>query len=92
MRAAVYRGGGVLRTETVPIPEIGDGELLVKVEACGVCGTDIKKIVRDLLPGPRIYGHETAGIVARVGAGVSTVAGSGAWRRGRRAPRIRPAR
>ena len=71
MRAAVYRGGGVLRTETVPIPEIGDGELLVKVEACGVCGTDIKKIVRDLLPGPRIYGHETAGTVARVGVGVS---------------------
>ncbi len=71
MRAAVYRGGGVVRTETVPVPEIGDGELLVKVEACGVCGTDIKKIVRDLLPGPRIFGHETAGSVARVGRGVS---------------------
>jgi len=71
MRAAVYRGEGVLRTETVPVPEIGAGELLVRVEACGVCGTDIKKIVRDLLPGPRIYGHETAGSVARVGPGVS---------------------
>jgi len=44
--------------------------MLVRVEACGVCPTDIKKIQKGLLPPPRIFGHETAGVVARLGAGV----------------------
>jgi len=70
MRAAVYRGGGSLRLEEIPVPEIGPGELLVRVDACGICGTDIKKIQRDLLPGPRVYGHETAGTVVATGEGV----------------------
>ena len=43
MRAVVYRGIEDLRVETVPVPEIGAGELLVKVAVCGVCPTDIKK-------------------------------------------------
>ena len=47
------------------------GEILVRVEACGICHTDLKKIEYDLLPAPRIYGHETAGVVAAVGEGVS---------------------
>lgn len=71
MRAAVYRGGASLRVEQLPVPEIGPGELLVRVDACGICGTDIKKIQRDLLPGPRVYGHETAGTVVQSGAGVT---------------------
>jgi L-iditol 2-dehydrogenase len=71
MKAAVYRGAGDLRVEDVELPEVGPGELLVRVDACGVCGTDVKKIVKGLLPPPRIFGHETAGHVARVGAGVS---------------------
>jgi L-iditol 2-dehydrogenase len=70
MRAAVYRGDGRLRVERIPVPEVGSGELLVRVDACGICGTDIKKIQRDLLPGPRVFGHETAGTVVRVGGGV----------------------
>lgn len=70
MRAAVYRGKGDLRVEDVPVPEIAKGEMLVRVEACGICGTDIKKIVKGLLPGPRIFGHEICGTVARAGAGV----------------------
>jgi len=53
------------------VPEVGTGEMLVRVEACGVCPTDIKKIHKGLLPPPRIFGHETAGVVARVGKGVS---------------------
>jgi L-iditol 2-dehydrogenase len=69
--AAVYRGKGDLRVEEIPVPEILPGELLVRVEACGVCPTDIKKIEKGLLPGPRVFGHETAGIVARTGAGVT---------------------
>jgi L-iditol 2-dehydrogenase len=67
MRAAVYRGRGAIGVETVPIPEIGPSELLVRVEACGICHTDLKKIAHDLLPPPRIYGHESAGVVAAVG-------------------------
>ncbi len=70
MKAAVYRGAGRLGVEEIPVPEVGRGELLVRVEACGVCGTDIKKIEKGLLPGPRVFGHEIAGRVARVGAGV----------------------
>ncbi len=69
MRAAVYRGRQRVQVESVPVPAIGPGELLVRVEACGICHTDLKKIAHDLLPPPRIYGHETAGIVAAVGKG-----------------------
>ncbi|HVR72397.1 MAG TPA: alcohol dehydrogenase catalytic domain-containing protein [Vicinamibacteria bacterium] len=65
MQAAVYRGAGDLRVEDVPVPETGPTEMLVRVEACGVCGTDIKKIQKGLLPAPRIFGHEIAGRVAR---------------------------
>jgi L-iditol 2-dehydrogenase len=72
MRAAVYKGAGRVSIETVPVPEIGPGELLVRVESCGICHTDLKKIEHDLLPPPRIFGHETAGTVVRVGAGVET--------------------
>ncbi len=68
MRAVVYRGANELRVETVPVPRIGPGELLVKVAACGVCPTDIKKIQYGTVPPPRIFGHETAGTIVRAGA------------------------
>lgn len=71
MNAAVYKGGGVVSVEPVPVPEIGPGELLIRVETCGICHTDLKKIEYDLLAPPRIYGHETAGVVAAVGGGVT---------------------
>ena len=67
MRAAVYKGQSVVAVEEVPIPEIGPGEILVRVEACGICHTDLKKIEHNLLAPPRIYGHETAGVVVRTG-------------------------
>lgn len=67
MRAAVYRGAGRVVVEATQVPEIGPGEMLIRVEACGICHTDLKKIEHDLLPPPRIYGHETAGVVAAVG-------------------------
>ncbi len=70
MRAAVYTGSGQIAVQQIPVPEIGPGELLVRVEACGICHTDLKKVEYDLLPPPRIYGHETAGVVAAVGEGV----------------------
>jgi L-iditol 2-dehydrogenase len=71
MHAAVYRGNGVVEVEEIPTPEIGAGEILVRVEACGICNTDLKKIAHNLLAPPRVYGHETAGVVAAVGAGVT---------------------
>jgi L-iditol 2-dehydrogenase len=71
MQAAVYRGNHSVLVEPVPVPVIGPGELLVRVHSCGICHTDLKKISYDLLPPPRIYGHETAGDVAAVGEGVT---------------------
>ncbi len=68
MRAVVYRGVNDLCLETVPVPRIGAGELLVQVAVCGVCPTDIKKIQYGTVPPPRIFGHETAGTIVRVGA------------------------
>jgi L-iditol 2-dehydrogenase len=70
MSALVYRGVNDLRVEKLPVPQIRSGELLVKVAACGVCPTDIKKIQHGILPPPRIFGHETAGMIVRIGARV----------------------
>jgi L-iditol 2-dehydrogenase len=71
MRAAVYRGDSVVSVDEVSTPQIGPGEILIRVEACGVCHTDLKKIEYNLLSPPRIYGHETAGVVAAVGPAVT---------------------
>lgn len=74
MQASVYRGQSRVRLEEVPVPAAGPGELLVRVEACGVCHTDLKKIEYNLFPPPRIYGHETAGVVVQAGSGVTDFA------------------
>lgn len=71
MHAAVYVGNGHVEVQAVAVPEIGPGELLVRVECCGICHTDLKKVEHDLLPPPRIYGHETAGVVVKAGPGVT---------------------
>src|SRR5436309_11919589 len=73
MLAAVYRGVNEVRLETVPVPEIGPGEILIRVHTCGICGTDLKKIATGSHSAPRIFGHETSGTVAAVGSQVSTV-------------------
>src|SRR5579863_2259072 len=74
MRAAVYRGVNDMRVETVPVPAIGPGELLVKVATCGVCGTDLKKIHTGSHSAPRIFGHEMSGFIVAVGEGVASYA------------------
>ncbi len=74
MRAVVYRGINDMRLETVPVPQIGPGELLIKIATCGICGTDLKKIHMGSHSAPRIFGHEMAGVVAQVGAGVTKFA------------------
>jgi len=71
MRAAVYRGVNDVRLETVPVPAIAPGEMLVRVHSCGVCGTDLKKISTGSHSAPRIFGHETSGVVAAIGKDVS---------------------
>jgi len=72
MRAAVYRGQQDVRLEAVPVPEIGRGEILVRVHTCGICGTDLKKIATGSHSAPRIFGHETAGQIVATGEGVET--------------------
>ena len=70
MMAAVYRGQNDVRMETVPVPQIGAGEILVRVHTCGICGTDLKKISTGSHSAPRIFGHETAGQIVATGEGV----------------------
>src|ERR1700730_3344582 len=74
MLAAVYRGVNDVRLETVPVPQIGAGELLVRVHTCGVCGTDLKKSATGSHSAPPILGQATSGVVAALGAGVSQFA------------------
>jgi L-iditol 2-dehydrogenase len=75
MRAVVYRGINDMRVETVPVPRIGAGELLVKVATCGICGTDLKKIHTGSHSAPRIFGHEMSGTVVAIGEGVTRFRG-----------------
>ena len=70
MRAAVYRAIDEVVPETVALPEIGPGEVLVRIDTCGICGTDLKKIHSGSHPAPRVFGHEMAGTVAALGESV----------------------
>src|SRR6266704_2704224 len=55
MQAAVYRGVNDVRLETVPVPQIGRGEILLRVHTCGICGTDLKKIATGSHSAPRNF-------------------------------------
>ncbi len=70
MRAAVYRAPDEIHTETLPLPQIGPGEVLLRIDTCGICGTDLKKIHTGSHEAPRVFGHEMAGTVAAVGESV----------------------
>lgn len=70
MQAAVYRDIDDVRTETIAVPEIGKGEVLVRIDTCGICGTDLKKIHTGSHAAPRVFGHEMAGTIVAVGDGV----------------------
>lgn len=78
MRAAVTRDWNQIGVEEVPVPEVGHGEVLVRVGACGICGTDLK-LLAGVYQGtwppslPFIQGHEWAGTVVALGAGVQTL-------------------
>ena len=82
MRAQVFHGPGDLRFEEVPVPTPGPGELLIRIDAALTCGTDVKTLRRGhpvMIPTvPTVFGHELAGTVAAMGAGVR------GWREGDR--------
>lgn len=68
MRACVLHNIGDIRCETVPIPEIKDDEVLIKVHAVGVCGTDIERVLKTgTWKFPTIIGHEFAGEIVKIG-------------------------
>src|SRR5215813_11840279 len=71
MKAAVYRGRQDVRLETVPVPEIGRGEVLLRVHTCGICGTEVKILSTGSHYAPRIFGDETSVQIVALGAGVS---------------------
>src|SRR5476649_191690 len=75
MTAAVLYGKEDLKIERVPIPRVGDGEVLVKVQVALTCGTDLKVYRRGyhakMIVPPALFGHELAGIVHEVGEGVT---------------------
>jgi len=70
MRAAVYYGLEDFRVEDLDMPEIGDHEALVRVRACGICGTDVSKAIHKTVEPPVVLGHEVAGDVIEVGSHV----------------------
>ena len=72
MKAAVFYGPGDIRVEDKPKPDIGDNDILIKIEACAICGTDLRIFRsghRGVKP-PQIIGHENAGIIFEMGKNV----------------------
>jgi L-iditol 2-dehydrogenase len=70
VKAQVFRGVNNLSYEEIPVPSLEADEVLVQVRVVGLCQSDIKKILYPLYEPPRIFGHETAGVIAGVGANV----------------------
>src|SRR3984957_20953912 len=74
MRACVFKAiGAPLEVVELPDPIAGPGELVVRVKACGICGSDLHAATspKAKLPPGSILGHELAGVVDRIGAGVT---------------------
>ena len=69
MRVAMYYRNNDVRLQEMPVPKIGPGELLVRVEASGICGSDVMEWYR-IKKAPRVLGHEIAGVITEAGEGV----------------------
>lgn len=69
MRVAMYYNNRDVRLEEVPIPRVGAGELLIRTRASGICGSDLMEWYR-VKKAPLVLGHEIAGEIVEVGAGV----------------------
>jgi (R,R)-butanediol dehydrogenase / meso-butanediol dehydrogenase / diacetyl reductase len=75
MRAAVFRGIRQLPVEEIPDPVPGDRDIVIRVKACGVCGTDLSTYTKGLFtPVGQVMGHEFSGEVVHVGARVAALA------------------
>lgn len=72
MRAAVIDGPGAMSVRDLDVPEPSDGEVLVRIEYCGICGTDLHSVLEGWAPPGTIAGHEWSGRVAAVGSDVTT--------------------
>ncbi len=70
MRVAMYYNNKDVRLEEMPTPQIGPGELLVKILACGICGSDVMEWYRTN-KAPLVLGHEATGEIVEVGEGVA---------------------
>ena len=71
MKVGMYYRNDDVRVEEMPVPEIGEGEILVKMKACGICGSDVMEWYR-IKKVPRVLGHEVTGEIVKVGKGVKT--------------------
>jgi L-iditol 2-dehydrogenase len=71
VKAAVFHGAGRIAPGEWPRPSAGSGELLLRVRGCGLCGSDIAKIVAPDTRGPAVFGHEIVGDVIEAGPGVA---------------------
>lgn len=71
MKASVYYSKNDIRYQDVDLPELGEGDILVKMKSCGLCGTDIHKAQHQTVTGPIILGHEVSGEVVKVGQQVT---------------------
>ena len=67
MKAAVYHGANDLRVETVPVPALAAGDVLVRVTACGLSTSDVRRVQMGLPPAGIVLGDEIAGTVEAVG-------------------------
>lgn len=70
MKAVIMGKDGGVEVVDIDVPRAGRGELVVRMEACGLCGTDVEKIEGGYRASRPVIGHEAAGIVAEVGEGV----------------------
>jgi L-iditol 2-dehydrogenase len=75
MRAAMYLGGGRCELTELPVPQPGPGELLVRVSACGLCGSDLMTWYQDPRA-PLVLGHEPVGLVVAAGEGAPVAVGA----------------
>ena len=71
MKAAVFYGIGDLRVEERPMPKAGPGQMVVKIDYCGVCGTDVEAYHHGIVKPVIVLGHENVGTVYEVGEGVT---------------------
>lgn len=79
MKAAVIKKPGVIAIEEVPVPKTGAGEVLLKVEACALCGTDQRVLSGEKHVDVPIVGHEITGLAVEIGPGVTGIKKGGKY-------------